>query len=206
MENNLVIPIMIVGEADLVRGALAAVLAHEDDLEVTSSLPQPQDAITAARAHRPAVVIIDADRYGADGLAAIQRLGHELPECRVLVLTNRWTAEVVRRALAAGVWGVTSADTSPEQLVQSIRNVAAGERVIDSALAAAALQSPDSPLTEQERAALLLAGEGMRTREIANRLFLSPGTVRNYLSAAMRKTGARNRLEALRRARAAGWL
>jgi two-component system response regulator DesR len=200
------IPVMIVGEVDLMRGALAAVLAHEDDLEVTSAFPLPEDAIAAARAHRPSVVIIDADRYGADGLDAIQRLGHELPDCRVLVLTNQWTVEVVRRALAAGVWGVTSADTSPEQLVESIRNVAAGERVIDSALAAAALKSTNSPLTEQERAALLLAGQGMRTREIATRLFLSPGTVRNYLSAAMRKTGARTRLEALRRARAAGWL
>jgi two-component system, NarL family, response regulator DesR len=200
------IPIMIVGEVDLVRGALAAVLAHEDDLVVTSAFPLPEDAISAARAHRPAVVIIDADRYGGEGLVAIQRLGRELPECRVLVLTNQWTAEVVRRALVAGVWGVASADTSPEQLVQSIRHVAAGERVIDSALAAAALQSPNSPLTEQERAALVLAGEGMRTREIADQLFLSPGTVRNYLSAAMRKTGARNRLEALRRARAAGWI
>jgi two-component system, NarL family, response regulator DesR len=200
------IPVMIVGEVDLMRGALAAVLAHEDDLEVTSAFPTPEDAIAAARAHRPTVVIIDADRYGADGLVAVQRLGHELPDCRVLVLTNQWTVEVVRRALAAGVWGVTSADTSPEQLVQSIRNVAAGERVIDSALAAAALNSTGSPLTEQERAALLLAGQGMRTREIATRLFLSPGTVRNYLSAAMRKTGSRTRLEALRRARSAGWL
>jgi two-component system, NarL family, response regulator DesR len=200
------IPIMIVGEVDLVRGALVAVLAHEDDLEVTSAFPLPEDAITAAHAHRPAVVVIDVDRYGADGLAAIQRLGHELPECRVLVLTAQWTAEVIRRALAAGVWGVTSADTSPEQLVQSIRHVAAGERVIDSALAAAALQAPGSPLTEQERAALKLAGRGLRTKEIADQLFLSPGTVRNYLSAAMRKTGARNRLEALRRARSAGWL
>lgn len=200
------ISIMIVGAVDLIRDALAAVLANEADLEVTASLPLPKDAIIAARAHRPAVVIIDADRYGADGVVAIQRLGRELPDCRVLVLTNQWTAEVVRRALAAGVWCVASADTSPEQLVQSIRAVAAGERVIDSALAAAALQSPGSPLTEQERAALLLAGEGMRTREIAKKLFLSPGTVRNYLSAAMRKTGARNRLEALRRARSAGWI
>jgi two-component system response regulator DesR len=204
--GDLLISVMIVGEVDLVRGALAAVLAHEEDLEVTPELPLREDVIAAARVHHPAVVIIDADRYGADGLATIQRLGDELPECRVLLLTSQLTAEVLRRALAAGVWGIASPDTSPEQLVQSIRHVAAGERVIDSTLAAAALQTANNPLTDQECAVLQLAGDGMRSREIAERLFLSPGTVRNYLSAAMRKTGARNRLEAVRRARAAGWL
>lgn len=197
---------MIVGEVDLARGALAAVLAHEDDLEVTLEIPLWEEAVAAARAHRPAVVIVDVDRYGADGLAAVQQLGDELPECRVLLLTGQPTAEVLRRALAAGVWGIASPDTSLKQLAQSIRHVAAGERMIDPSLAATALRSNDNPLTDQERAVLQLAGDGLRSREIAERLFLSPGTVRNYLSAVMRKTGARNRLEAVRRARAAGWL
>jgi two-component system response regulator DesR len=197
---------MIVGEVDLVRRALAAVLAHEDDLDVTHEIPLRQDAVAAARAHRPAVVIIDVDQYGVDGLATVQRFGDEVPECRVLLLTSQRTAEVLRRALAAGVWGIASPDTSPEQLAQSIRHVAAGERVIDPALAAAALQSADNPLTGQECEVLRLAGDGMRSREIAERLFLSPGTVRNYLSVAVRKIGARNRLDAVRRARAAGWL
>jgi two-component system response regulator DesR len=201
-----VISIMIVGEVDLVRGALATVLAHEDDMEVTCEVPSWEGAVAIARAHRPAVVIVDVDRYGADGLAAVQRFGDELPECRLLLLTGEGTAEVLRRALAAGVWGIASPDISPAELVCSIRRVAAGERAIDSALAAAALQSGDNPLTEQESAVLRLAGEGMRSREIAERLFLSPGTVRNYLSTAIRKTGARNRLAAIRRARAAGWL
>lgn len=197
---------MIVGEVDLVRGALAAVLAHEDDLEVTLEIPLWRDAIAAARAHRPAVVIVDVDRYGVEGLAAVQRLGDELPECRVLLLTRLRTAEVLRRALTAGVWGIASPDTSPEQLVHWIRKIAAGERVIDSSTAAVALASDGSPLTDREIAVLRLAGDGMRSPEIAERLYLSPGTVRNYLSAAMRKTGARNRLEAVHRARAAGWL
>jgi two-component system, NarL family, response regulator DesR len=197
---------MIVGEVDLVRSALAAVLAYEDDLEVTLEIPLWDDAIAAARAHRPAVVIVDLDRYGAAGLAAVQRLGDELPECRVLLLTGHRTADILRRALAAGVWGIASPDTLLAQLVQWVRRIAAGERVIDSALAAVALASAANPLTEREIAVLRLAGDGMRSREIAERLYLSPGTVRNYLSAAMRKTGARNRLEAVRRARASGWL
>jgi two-component system response regulator DesR len=197
---------MIVGEVDLVRGALAAVLGYEDDLEVTLEIPVLEHAIAAARAHRPTVIVVDVDRYGAAGLAAVQRLGDELPECRVLLLTGRRTAEVLRRALAAGVWGIASPDTSPEQLVRWIRRIAAGERVVDSTLAAVALTSAANPLTDRETTVLRLAGDGMRSREIAERLYLSPGTVRNYLSAAMRKTGARNRLEAVRRARAAGWL
>jgi two-component system response regulator DesR len=201
-----VISTMIVGEVDLVRGALAAVLAHEDDLEVAIEIPSCEHALDAARAYRPAVVIVDVDRYGADGLAVVQQLGDELPECRMLLLTEQRTAEVLRRALAAGVWGIATPDTSPEQLVQWIRQIAAGERMIDSTLAAVALTSADNPLTGREIAVLRLAGDGMRAREIAERLYLSPGTVRNYLSAAMRKTGARNRLEAVRRASAAGWL
>lgn len=204
--GELVISIMIVGEVDLVRGALAAVLANEDDLEVTLQIPLWEHALVAARAHRPAVVVVDVDRYGADGLAAVQRLGDELPECRVLLLTGRRTAEALRRALAAGVWGIASPDTSPEQLVRWIRQIAAGERAIDSTLAAEALASTANPLTDREIAVLRLAGEGMRSREIAEQLYLSPGTVRNYLSAVIRKTGARNRLEAVRRARSAGWL
>lgn len=197
---------MIVGEVDLVRGALAARLTHEDDLEITSELPLRDDTVDTARSDRPAVVIIDIDRYGADGLLVARRLAAELPACRVLLLTDRQTPPVLRRAMALGAWGLVSPEMSPEQLAQVIRQVAAGERVIDMGLAAAALASVDNPLTAHERAALRLAGEGLRSREIAERLYLSPGTVRNYLSHAIRKTGARNRLEAIRRAQQAGWL
>jgi two-component system, NarL family, response regulator DesR len=196
---------MIVGEVDLVRGALAARLTHEDDLEVTE-LPLRDDTVAIAIADRPAVVLIDIDRYGAGGLAVARRLAAELPVCRVLLLTHRQTPPVVRRAMALGVWGLVSPEMSPEQLTQAIRRAVAGERVIDVGLALAALAAVDNPLTEHERAALRLAGEGLQSREIAARLYLSPGTVRNYLSQAIRKTGARNRLEAVRRAENAGWL
>jgi two-component system response regulator DesR len=211
-----VISVMIVGEVDLVRGALAARLRHEDDLEITSELPLRDDTVVTAINDRPAVVIIDIDRYGAGGLTVARRLAAELPACRVLLLTDRQTPPVLRRALALGAFGLVSPEMSPEQLAQAIRQAVAGERIIDMGLAAAALADAfprparrprqDNPLTAHERAALRLAGEGLRSREIAERLYLSPGTVRNYLSHAIRKTGARNRLEAIRRAQNAGWL
>jgi len=197
-----VISIVILGGAALSRGALAAVLAQEGDLEVVPEPPEPAGGAVP----RLAVVVIDLDRYGVDGPATIDRLAGELPEARLLVLTGRRAPELLRRALAAQVWGLVSADTSPERLARLIRQVAAGERVIDPDLAAAALRASENPLTEKEQAALRLAAVGMRSREIAERLHLSPGTVRNYLSRAIHKTGARTRLEAIRRAQAAGWL
>lgn len=197
---------MIVGEVDLVRGALAARLTHEDDLEVTSEQPLRNDTVAIAIADRPAVVLINIDQYDTDGLAVARRLAQALPACRVLLLTHRQTPPLLRRAVAVGAWGLVSAEMSPEQLAQAIRRVAAGERVIDTELAVAALAAVENPLTAHERAALRLASEGLRSREIAARLYLSPGTVRNYLSQAIRKTGARNRLEAVRRAQNAGWL
>jgi two-component system response regulator DesR len=197
---------MIVGEVNLVRGALAAVLAHEDDLQVTSEVSLQEDVLGAARTHRPGVVVLDLNGHGGDGVALAGQLADELPECRLLVLTGQRAPEPLRRVLAAGAWALLSVDTPPGQVVQAIRLVAAGERVVDPALAVLALRPAANPLTEHERAALQLAAEGLRSREIAERLYLSPGTVRNYLSAAMRKTGARNRLEAVRRAGEAGWL
>jgi two-component system response regulator DesR len=200
------ITIMIVAELDLVRGALAAVLAHEDDFEVTCELSLREDVMAAIRLRRPGVVVIDIDRYGADGAGIAVRLTCAEPDCRVLVLTGQRSSATLRDLLAAGVWGLMSADTSPEEVARSIRLIAAGERVIDPLLGAAALRADDNPLTGREQAVLQLAADGIPAKEIAAQLFLSPGTVRNYLSAAMHKTGARTRLEAVRRARDAGWL
>lgn len=204
--GDLVIPIMLVGAVDLVTSALAAVLANEDDLEVTPALALREEVVAAARANRPAVVVIDVDQSGGDGLEVARWLAEAVPDSRVLLLTGRQTAAMLRRALAVGVWGLVSPDSSPEHLSQLVRQVAGGERVVDPALAAAALRPADDPLTGGERAVLRLAGAGLRSREIAERVFLAPGTVRNYLSAAMRKTGTRNRLEAFRRAQEWGWL
>jgi len=204
--GNLVISIMLVGEIDLVRSALAAVLAQEEDLQVVCELPLWSCGTAAPRARRAAVVILDLDRYGADGLATVQQLVRELPDSRIVVLTGQQAPELMRQTLDAPVWGLVSADTSPDRLIQLIRQVAGGERVIDPNLAAAALRAAENPLTEPERAALRLVADGLRSGEIARRLFRSPGTVRNTLSAAIRKTGARTRLEAVRRAQEAGWL
>lgn len=204
--ENLVVSIMIVGEVDLVRGALAAVLAHEVDLEVVSDLSLRDDVMSAARRYRPDVVVIDFDRYRPEGLDVARRLAGELPECRLLLLATQQTAAVLRPVLAAGVWGLVSRDSSPERLIRSVRQVARGDRVFDADLAAAALRPANGVLTEQEIAVLSLAGDGLRSREIAQRLHLAPGTVRNYLSAAKRKIGARTLLEAFRRAQEEGWL
>lgn len=200
------ISIMILGEMDLVRGALAARLAHEDDLEVVSVLPLREDIVPVARERCPAVVIVDIDHSNGDAMAVAGRLAVDVPECRVVLLAGREPAAAVHQVLAAGVSGLVSRDTAPEQLVRAIRQVVAGERVIDPTMAAAALHPVASPLTDQEQAVLLLAEDGLRAPEIAERLFLSRGTVRNYLSSAVRKTGARNRLEAARSARKCGWM
>jgi two-component system response regulator DesR len=200
-----VISIAIVGAVDLAWGALAAVLGQADGLAVTGERAWDQ-APAAAGAPAPDVVILDLDRYGPDAAATVRRLARELPDSRILVLTGQRSPELMRQTLAARVWGLVSADTSPDRLVRLVRQVAAGRRVIDPALAAAALRAAENPLTGQERAALLLAAAGMRSREIAERLYLSAGTVRNHLSSAMRKTGARTRLEAIRKAQEVGWL
>lgn len=205
-----VIPVMLVGDVGLARTALAAVLTHTGDLRVVSSLSLGADLVAAARDRQPAVAVLDLspDRHppGAHTLDAVERLCGQAPRCRALLLVGRYTEAVLKRALSAGVWGVLSQEISPEQLVVSIRQVAAGERVVEHRLAAAALRVDDSPLTDQERVVLGLAATGARSRDIGDQLFLSAGTVRNYLSSAIRKTGARNRLEAVRWAREAGWL
>lgn len=199
------ISIMMLGEMDLVRDALAARLAHEGDLEIVSVLRYQDDIVPVARERCPAVAVVDVDHSDEDAMAAADQLAVAVPECRVVLLAGREPA-LVHRALAAGVSGLVSRDTAPEQLVRVIRQVVAGERVIDPTLAAAALHPVTSPLTGQEQAVLSLAGDGLRATEIAERLFLSRGTVRNYLSSAVRKTGARNRLEAARWARKRGWV
>lgn len=197
---------MIIGEKNLVRSALAARLALEDDLEVVSLLASREDLVAVPGECQPAVVVVDIG-HSEDAGATAERLAAGLPASRVLLLAaGPPAAAVVRQVLAAGVYGLVSRDAAPEQLVRMIRRVYAGEPVIDPTLVAAALHPASNPLTEQEQAVLLLAEDGLRAPDIAARLFLSRGTVRNYLSSAVRKTGARNRLEAARRARERGWM
>jgi two-component system response regulator DesR len=203
--------VMIINNVDLLRGALAAVLAHEPDLEVTASLPHTGDddqPLAVALAYRPQVVVVHVDRCDATDLALPRRLRAEVPGCEVLIVTAQHTPEALRRVVDAGIRGFLSADTQPATLVDAVRRLAAGERVIDAQLLMAALRNgdADNPLTVRQRDVLRLAGEGLSSQEIGQRLFLSPGTVRNYLSAAIRQTGGRSLLEAVERARKEGWL
>jgi two-component system, NarL family, response regulator DesR len=200
------IRIVIVEEMGLLRGALRAVLSSEDDLEVVADIPEHRDILRVTRSVRPDIVVVDMELKGVDMAAVVRRLGAEVPETAVLALSNRPGPEALRRALRAGARGFLGKDLPPAELARLLRAVASGERVVDPAAAMAALSPPESPLTEREREVLVVAAEGLPVKEIARRLFLAQGTVRNHLSAVMHKTGTRNRLEAIRQAQRDGWL
>jgi two-component system, NarL family, response regulator DesR len=200
------IRLLLADDQGLIRGALAALLALEDDFEVVATVGRGDEVVDAAKAHHPDVALLDIEMPGIDGLAAAGVLAQEVPECRALILTTFGRPGYLRRAMESGAGGFVVKDAPPEQLADAIRRVAAGERVVDPVLAAATLATGESPLTARERDVLIAARPGITVSEIAKRLFLSEGTVRNYLSAAMAKVGARNRAEAVRTADERGWL
>jgi two-component system, NarL family, response regulator DesR len=204
--EHLVIRIMIVEARGLLRSALRTVLSSESDLEVVAEIDGDEDVVDVAGKGRPDVIVIDVDRTAGETGALLDRLAATQPYAAVLALSGAWTADSLRRALDSGVRGFTGKDLSPAQFVRVVRAVAAGHRVIDPVVAAAVLNPPQNPLTERERQVLRAAAEGLPAKEIANRLYLAHGTVRNRMSAILRKTGARNRLEAIRRAQERGWL
>lgn len=190
----------------MVRGAFIALLAREDDIDVVADLGDSNEVLPAARLHRPDVAVIDIDMPGQDDLSIIDKLHHELPETRALILTHHWRPGTVRRALNMEVGGFLLKDSPPEKLVSAIRDLAAGHRVIDAELAVSAWQAPAPPLTERELEVLRLAAAGEDVPDIAARLHLSPGTVRNYLTTVAAKLNARTRVDAVRIAVDAGWL
>jgi two-component system, NarL family, response regulator DesR len=190
----------------LVREALCALLALEDDFEVVASVGRGDEVAAAAREHRPDVALLDIEMPGLDGLAAAAVLAAQVPDCRVIMLTTFGRAGYLRRAMEAGAAGFVVKDAPADVLADAIRRVRAGERVVDPALAVATLAAGESPLTARERDVLITARTGATVAEIASRLYLSEGTVRNYVSAAITKTGARNRVEAVRIADERGWL
>jgi len=201
-----VIRILLIADMMLFRSALASVLANEEDLKVVGELTCGGDIGSAAQALHPDVAVIDLDARGTAALRAASSLNAQLPECEVLLLAGADSAGPIHRALDARARGLLGKDTCPRQLVQAIRQVARGERVIDPALAVAAVSAQRNPLTRRELDVLRLAAGGVTSAEIAGQLFLSCGTVRNYLSTILRKIGARNRFEAVRTAEKAGWL
>ncbi|MFJ2193512.1 response regulator [Kitasatospora sp. NPDC087861] len=200
------IRILLAEDMHMVRGALVALLNLEDDLEIVGELERGDEILPTARELRPDVAVIDVDLPGMDGLAAAALLRKHVPECRTVILTSLGRPGTLRRALEAQVSGFLLKDARPQELATAIRKVAAGQRAIDSQLALAAWGSAGTPLTERETEVLQLAADGAEPREIANQLNLSLGTVRNYLTTTVTKLNARNRVDAIKLAREAGWL
>ncbi|MEZ0070766.1 response regulator [Planotetraspora sp. GP83] len=200
------IRVLLAEDQGMMRGALALLLGLEDDIEVVAQVPSADAVVAAALDTRPDVALLDIEMPGGNGLDAAAELREKLPGCRVLILTTFGRPGYLRRAMEAGAYGFLVKDGPVEELASSIRRVLKGERMIDPALAAAALSTGSSPLTDRERDVLAAAADGSTIADIAARLHLSESTVRNYLSSAIGKTGTRNRIEAARLARHNGWL
>lgn len=201
-----VIRVLLADDQAMVRGALATVLDLEPDIEVVSQVGSGDDVLASARAHAPDVALLDVQMPGKDGLSAAAELHAALPACRIIVCTTFGRPGYLARAMAAGASGFVVKDSPPEQLVDAVRRVHNGLRVVDPALAAESLANGASPLTAREHEVLRAASDGGTVADVARRLHLSEGTVRNHLSAAIGKTGARTRAEAIRLAEENGWL
>jgi two-component system response regulator DesR len=198
--------LLLADDQALVRGALAALLNLEPDLEVVAEVGRGDEVVAQARQARPDVALLDVEMPGMDGIAATAALRAALPTCRVLMVTTFGRPGYLRRAMAAGASGFVVKDTPARQLADAVRRVHGGLRVVDPALAAETLVSGDSPLTPRESDVLRTARTGGTVADIAAALGLSEGTVRNHLSSAIGKTGARTRAEAVRLADENGWL
>ena len=190
----------------MVRGALASLLELEPDIEVVAQVARGDEVQDAALSARPDVALLDIEMPGISGLDAAERLAERLPACRVLILTTFGRPGYLRRAITSGAAGFMLKDAPITELASAIRRAAAGERVVDPGLAAAALSEGESPLTAREHEVLRASRQHATIAEIAAALYLSPGTVRNHLSSVMQKLGAANRAEALRVAEEKGWL
>jgi two-component system, NarL family, response regulator DesR len=200
------ISILLAEDTAILRDTLVAVLDLEEDLQVVAQVSHGDQILPAARRWQPDVAILDIDLPGQDGLTAAARLRTDVPACRVLILTAFAQPANLRTALAAGVAGFLAKDTPAVALIRAVREIHGGAQVIDPAVAVAALVARPSPLTPRETDVLRLHSEGLDPREIAERLFLSYGTVRNYLASATDKLGSRNRIHAIRIATENDWL
>ncbi|MFI6060927.1 DNA-binding response regulator [Streptomyces sp. NPDC051286] len=200
------IKILLAEDVHMVRGALVALLELEPDLQVVASVPRGDLIVPSALEARPDVAVIDIDLPGVDGLTAAADLHERVPDCRTLILTSLGRPGTLRRAMAARVSGFLLKDSPPSRLAQAVRSVAVGQRVIDPELALSAWEAPDNPLSPRETQVLRLAAHGADAAEIADHLFLTQGTVRNYLTAIVDKLNARNRIDAIRIAEEAGWI
>jgi two-component system, NarL family, response regulator DesR len=200
------IRVLIAEDQAMIRGALAALLATEPDIEVVAQVDRGDRVLEEALRTKPDVAMLDIEMPGKDGLAAAADLRAGLPSCRVLILTVFGRPGYLRKAVDAGVSGFLLKDAPPDELATAIRRTARGERVVDSQLALAALSEGSSPLTPRERDVLAMSVRGASVEEVARSLHLTNGTVRNHLSIAIQKLNARNRVEAARIAEEKGWL
>lgn len=200
------IRVLIAEDQAMVRGALASLLSLEDDIEVVAEVERGDRVLEAARRTAPDVALLDIELPGRDGIALVADLRRELPGIRTLILTTFGRPGYLQRAVENGADGFLLKDAPAGRLADAIRTIVAGGRVIDADLAADAIVEGSSPLTEREHDVLRAVGLHPTAAEIGRALHLSEGTVRNYLSAAIRKVGARNRTEARAIAIEKGWL
>ncbi|WP_026924167.1 response regulator transcription factor [Glycomyces arizonensis] len=199
------IRILLADDEDLLRGALASLLDLEADFEVVAEASTSTDAVRLAERHRPDIAVLDLEMPPADGLRAAEEIRAALPT-RIVLVTRHARPGVLRRALGAGVSGFVPKTTPASRLAEIIRDIAAGKRYVDPDIAASALSEDDCPLTERELEVLRETRTGASVGEIASRVHLAPGTVRNYLSSAMAKLGASSRHAAAHRAWEEGWI
>lgn len=200
------IRIVLADDERLVRGAIATLLTLEDDLAVVAEVGRGDEVVAAVADHRADIAVLDVEMPGLTGLEAASALRTAAPSCGVLILTSFGRPGYLRRALAAGARGFLAKDAPVDQLAGAIRTVHRGGRFIDSELAADAMTAGENPLTPRETDVLRAAATGASAAAIARTLHLSEGTVRNYLSSAITKTGADNRIAAIRKADEMGWL
>jgi two-component system response regulator DesR len=200
------IRVLLAEDMDLLRTALVSLLSVEEDIEVIADLKCNEKAVSVAVRLRPDVAVVSADLPETKGLTTVHELRKRLPECQIVALTVKRPVGLLKRLLAADVSGLIDKNAPAARLLHAIRGVAQGGTVIDANLVIAALSAGRNPFTPRELSVLQLAAEGASGPEIAKQLSLSPGTVRNYLSNAMNKTGARTRIDAIRIATESGWL
>ena len=200
------IRVLLAEDQGMMRGALALLLDLEDDIEIVAQVPSGDKVVPTALDTYPDIALLDIEMPGMDGITAAKMLREKFPACKVLILTTFGRPGYLRRAMEAGAAGFLVKDGPVEDLAAAIRRVLAGEQVIDQNLAADALKSGPNPLTPRERDVLASAADGSTISDISSRLYLSESTVRNYLSSAIGKTGARNRIEASHTAQHNGWL
>ncbi|MED7948701.1 response regulator transcription factor [Streptomyces sp. BE20] len=206
MTDSAPVRVLLADDEHLIRGALAALLALEEDIVVVAQAASGPEALAMAEAHRPDVAVLDLQMPGLDGIEVATRLRTLLPDCRCMIVTGHGRPGYLKRALEVGIRGFLPKTVSAADLAGIIRTVRAGGRYVDPELAADAIAAGETPLTPRETDVLELAADGTSIAEIAARASLSQGTVRNYLSSAAAKLGAENRHAAVRIAREHGWI